>query len=106
MLTFLVLVAIVAASLMLLAHFLGREERNLFPPAASAETPVSSEQVGLGDPEWKVVMRGQCQPIHCPNLRGNPPRPGKEPGCQVCASLFLERYGERLLKQQREGRNR
>ncbi len=104
MLTLLVLVAVAALSLLLLARLLGREERDA-PPAAATEA-ATPEQTGLGEPEWAVVMREQCMPINCPNLKGNPRRPGKEPGCQVCAAMFLERYGERLLKEQREGRNR
>jgi len=105
MLSFLVLVAVMAVSMVLLARFLYREERRTPPPAAAA--PASEpEQVGLGEPEWRVVMREQCLPIQCPDLKGSPPRPGKEPGCQVCAALFLQRYGERILKPQREQRNR
>ncbi len=105
MLTFLVLIAVVALSMVLLAHFLGREDRSQPAPAPLPEV-AAPEQTGLGEPEWKVVMREQCEPINCPNLKGQPRQPGREPGCQVCASLFLARYGERLVKSQREGRNR
>ncbi|NLC56447.1 MAG: hypothetical protein GX774_06400 [Armatimonadetes bacterium] len=105
MVTFVVLIVVLALSMVLLAHFLGRAERDAVPPPA-AEESTSPEQTGLGEPEWNVVIQKQCLPTNCPNLKGSPPQPGKEPGCQVCASMFLERYGERLLRQQREGRNR
>lgn len=104
MVTFLMLMVVLALSMVLLAYFLGRVERNTAPPAAEEATV--PEQTGMGEPEWNVVIRAQCLPRNCPNLKGSPPQPGKEPGCQVCASLFLERYGERLLREQREGRNR
>jgi hypothetical protein len=105
MLTFVVLIAVAVVSMVMLARLLGRVERDATPPVPVAETPVP-EQTEFGEPEWGVVMREQCLPLNCPNLRGNPKRPGKEPGCQVCAAMFLERFGERLLKSQREGRNR
>ncbi|MBI3944653.1 MAG: hypothetical protein HY321_01925 [Armatimonadetes bacterium] len=105
MLILLVLVAVVALSMVFLARQLGRAERDPQPPAQPVET-AAPEQTGLGEPEWEVVIRGQCRPLDCPNFKGNPRQPGKEPGCQVCAALFLEQYGERLLRSQREGRNR
>lgn len=106
MLTLVVLVVLVAAGMLLLAHFLGREDKDVSPPTVMEEEGTVPEQTGLGDPEWKIVIRGQCEPLNCPNFKGNPRRPGKEPGCQVCAALFLEQYGKRLIKSQREGRNR
>ena len=105
MITFLILLTVLALSMVLLARALGRMDRNVAPPVPVEESS-APEQTGLGDPEWNIVIRHQCEPINCPNLKGNPRQPGKEPGCQVCAALFLGRYGERLLNEQREGRNR
>ncbi|MDH7568788.1 MAG: hypothetical protein QHJ73_04300 [Armatimonadota bacterium] len=104
MLVLLVLGAVAVLGVAALLWLLRWSERWRQPSTPVGEG-LDPEQTALDEVEWRLVVRGLCRPRRCPNLARLLRGTGREAGCEVCAALFLERYGERILKPRRQGRH-